>query len=53
MKKFWDYLSDKGKKRSNVAGFSMMEILISCVIIGVLALILFPILQSAKPDKNA
>ena len=30
----------------------MMEILISCVIIGVLALILFPILQSAKPDKN-
>ena len=35
-----------------LSGFSMMEILISCVIIGVLALILFPILQSAKPDKN-
>ena len=35
-----------------LSGFSMMEILISCVIIGVLALILLPILQSAKPDKN-
>ena len=30
----------------------MMEILISCVIIGVLAVILIPTLQSAKPDKN-
>ena len=35
-----------------ISGFTMMEILISCVVIGVLAVLLIPTLQSAKPDKN-
>ena len=52
MKKFWDYFSGKSRTRSCTPGFSMMEILISCVIIGVLAVILIPTMQSAKPDKN-
>ena len=45
-------LSRQTERNEQISGFSMMEILISCVIIGVLAVILIPTLQSAKPDKN-
>ena len=52
MKNLWKHLFVKAGASGYFRGFTMMEILISCVVIGVLAVLLIPTLQSAKPDKN-